>query len=202
MRNGVKLLSLVFTLIVTAYAQKPTLLSRLHARSTSVETKEGHGTGIIVARGFVLTNFHLLHSGYAVTVNKKVARIVKVDPLHDLALLATGTGNISPVTIAKTAAQDERIIVIGNPLDHKGMVVRGRITTIDDDGTIYIDAHVFFGNSGGGMYNLKGQLLGVVRGIEGEEGDGFPYGVVIPSSVVRKFLEEHQVKNISRSEIK
>ncbi len=202
MRNGLKIASLALALAMTAYAQKPSLLSRLHARSISVETKKGHGTGIVVAQGFVLTNFHLLHSGYAVTVNKKSAQIVKVDPLNDLALLATNTGNIAPITIAKTAIQDERIIVIGNPLDHKGMVVRGRITAIDDDGTIYIDAHVFFGNSGGGMYNLKGQLVGVVRGIEGEEGDGFPYGVVIPASTVRKFLEKRQIKNIRLTEIR
>jgi S1-C subfamily serine protease len=166
-------------------------INSLLVRSVSIETDVGAGTGIILAKDLVLTNFHLFHENSVMRVNGQVAVVVKADEINDLLLLHTNTTSVHQVSFSKKIKPDERIVAIGNPLGHVGMIVHGRITAINED-IVYIDAHVFFGSSGGGVYNTSGELVGVVRSIEGYTGEGFPYGVVISAKTVIKFLESKQ----------
>lgn len=156
-------------------------------RTVSVSTDEGRATGMIVATNLVLTNFHVLHTGSDVKVNGVVATIVKADTKNDLLLLLVPTKNFEVVGFAPKVSQDEQIIILGNPLGHKNVILRGRIIDIAD-GKFYTDAHVFFGSSGSGVYNLKGELVGLVSAIEGKEGAGYPYGVIVPVSKIMQFL--------------
>ena len=187
MRYIAKVVSFVFVLVFSlmAYAEQP--LRGPLLRSVTVKTDEGQATGVILKKGFVLTNFHVLHTYSGVKVDGKEACIVKADPKNDLLLLAVETDDVPTLFPAHVITQDDKIVVIGNPLGHKEMILHGRITDIADN-KIYIDAHVFFGSSGSAVYNEKGELVGLVRGIEGEEDDGFPYGVVIPVDIVLRFL--------------
>lgn len=187
MRYVVKVVCLVFALVANVVGKDDPFLSKLLARSVSVETNEGHGTGVVISSGVVLTNFHLLHTGSDVKVNGKDAKLLQVDPKNDLLLLSADTAPVIPVVFAEEISQDEEIVVIGNPLGHKSMISRGRIIDIDR-GKLYIDAHVFLGSSGGGVFNTKGELVGVVVGIEGGTGDGFPFGIVISSFTISDFL--------------
>lgn len=196
MRYFVILLSLLCSLFLTATEKPIPLVKKLLARCVSVESSEGHGSGIIVAQGFVLTNFHVLHSGSDIKVNGKRADIVKVDLKNDLTLLSTETIFVAPLELAKEINLDDEVVCVGNPLAHKGMVSRGRIVAIDSNGTAFTDAHLFFGSSGGGVYSVSGELIGIVRGIEGKAGDGFPYGIIVPSSVIRTFLHTKRATDI------
>ncbi len=196
MRYLVAFVVILATLGLSANGKQAIPLDKLLARNVAVETGEGHGTGVIVSSGFVLTNFHVLHAGSEVKINGKLARVVKVDPKNDLALLATDTPPLSALQVAQSITLDQEIVCTGNPLEHKGMVSRGRIVAIENN-SAYTDAHLFFGNSGGGAYNTSGELVGIVRGIEGKSGDGFPYGIIIPANVVRTFLELRRPKDIS-----
>ncbi len=187
MRYIAKMASFVSILVfcLGAYASMP--LRGPLLRSVTIKTNKGQATGVILRKGFVLTNFHVLHTYSDVKVDGKEARIVKADPKNDLLLLAVETDDVPTLFPAHIITQDEKIVVIGNPLGHKEMILHGRITDIADN-LIYIDAHVFFGSSGSAVYNERGELVGIVRGIEGEEDDGFPYGVVIPVDIVLHFL--------------
>lgn len=159
------------------------------ARNVFIETDNGFGTGVIISQGAVLTCFHNLQATSEVKVNGVIPKILKVSPKYDLILLGITTSKVSPIEMATLTTQDEEVVVYGNPLGHRGTILRGRIIDLVND-KIYIDAHVFFGSSGGGVYNKKGQFVGIVSGMEGEKGFGMPFGVVIPSYTVFKFLEE------------
>lgn len=196
MRYVIAFICLVAAFGLRAQGKQASFLERLLSRSVTVETEEGHGAGVIMSSGFVLTNFHLLHSRTEITVAGKPAHVVKIDPKNDLLLLATETPSFPLLKIAQQINLDQEIACVGNPLEHTGMITRGRIIALDND-SVYTDAHLFFGSSGGGAYNLDGELVGIVRGIEGKSGDGFPYGVIVPASVVRAFIESPRPKDIS-----
>ena len=187
MRSITRMASFVFVLMFCFMLRAAEPLRGPLLRSVTVKTDKGQATGVILKKGFVLTNFHVLHTYSGVKVDGKEACIVKADPKNDLLLLAVETDDVPTLFPAHVITQDDKIVVIGNPLGHREMILHGRITDIADN-LIYIDAHVFFGSSGSAVYNEKGELVGVVRGIEGEEDNGFPYGVVIPVDVVLRFL--------------
>jgi S1-C subfamily serine protease len=156
-----------------------------------ISTKGGHGTGIIVFQDMVLTVFHNLQVDSDIKVNGKVAKIIKVDPLHDLCLLGIKTPKgTTPVVFCITFGQNEAVACIGNPLNHKNIILKGEIIDFMN-GFIYSDIHVMPGFSGGACYNEKAQLLGMVTAMQGEKGAGYPYSVIIPSQVILKFLMEN-----------
>ena len=186
MRTAVKVLFLMLALSC-ATGRKTAFLNELLARSVIVQTSEGRGTGVIISKGVILTNAHLFHEDVEITVNGKKAAVLKKDSERDLMLLFAETASLPSLTLANTITQDDEIVVVGNPLGHTGMVTRGHIIDITAS-KVYIDAHIFFGSSGGGVYNSQGELVGVVVGIEGGTGDGFPFGIVIPSSVIIDFI--------------
>ena len=137
----------------------------------------------------MLTNFHVLHVGQEVKVNGKIAKIVRVDPVNDLCLLAVATRKVDALTFAEKVSQDEEVVIYGNPLGHKDVILHGRIIDIADN-RFYTDAHVFSGSSGSGVYNLKGEFVGIVSAIEGKENFGFPYGVIVTAKTVYEFLAD------------
>lgn len=186
MRTMVKVLFLMLALSCTT-GRRAMFLNELLSRSVIVQTSEGRGTGVIISKGIILTNAHLFHEDVDIMVNDKKAVVLKKDLESDLMLLFAETASVPPLSFANTIMQDDEIVVVGNPLGHTGMVTRGHVIDITA-GKIYIDAHIFFGSSGGGVYNSHGELVGVVVGIEGGTGDGFPFGIVIPSSVISDFL--------------
>ena len=159
-------------------------------RNVSVTTKNSSGTGIIVFQDMVLTVFHNLHVDSDIKVNGKVAKIIKVDPLHDLCLLGIKTPNgTTLIVFSKKFFPTEEVYCVGNPLDHKGVILVGRIFDFKNN-LIYIDAHILMGMSGGGMYNDKEELLGIVVAVQGIKGIGYPYGIAISANTIISFLIE------------
>lgn len=158
-------------------------------RCVSIKTDHGSATGVVIAQDLVLTCFHNLQTDSDIKVNGVIPKILKVSPKQDLVLLEVKTPYVSPIEMADTINQDEEVIIYGNPMGHLGTIIRGRIVDLAN-GKVYIDAHVFFGSSGSGMYNSKGQLVGIVTEMEGREGYGMPFGVAVPSFIVFKFLTE------------
>lgn len=156
-------------------------------RNVLVQTEDGRGSGVLIASNLVLTCFHLVSVGSDLRVNGKPAIILKVDPKNDLMLLTAEVGYASILELAQSGNMDEEIIIYGNPLKHLGMVLRGRIVDIDG-GFVYTDAHIFFGSSGGGAYNKKGELIGIVSAIETKVPYGSPYGIIIPAPTIFDFL--------------
>ena len=150
-----------------------------------VKTPGGLGSGFFVnTNGYLLTNFHVIRGEKHITVtsfrqSKDVLRrvvhkdveIVATAPFHDLAVLRVrdAGSDLTPVIFAPNdnVAAGETVFVIGNPLGLERSVTEGVISQTERKlgGILYhqIDAPVNPGNSGGPLFNGRGQVIGVVN---------------------------------------
>lgn len=162
-------------------------------RSVFIDTRganglsNGHGTGVWVADNLVLTNFHVLTINSATFVEDKLAKVVRVDTLNDLALLSVEIGKIAPLNIAEGVSIGEFVYFVGNPHDHRKAVFTGRIVDVTEP-YIYADAHPMPGCSGSGLYNQKGELIGLISSMEGDEVHGFTVSMAVPANIIITFL--------------
>ena len=142
----------------------------------TIKSKDGHGSGCIVSTdGYIVTNYHVA-MGSSDTLHvvlsdgtDYVAKIERADVFSDLALLKIEATNLNASTPVTTEMYKlgEEVFVIGTPADPslgqtvtKG-IMSGKRSTFGK--TLFqTDAHVNPGNSGGALFNSKGQLIGIV----------------------------------------
>ncbi|HPS81809.1 MAG TPA: trypsin-like peptidase domain-containing protein [Candidatus Limiplasma sp.] len=145
---------------------------------------ESSGSGVVVADGYVLTNYHVVEgaSSLEVTSGDKTytATVVGSDENLDLAVLKVDKLDLTPVTLGDSdkLSVGDWAICIGNPLSFTGTTTVGVISALNrevasenydqyglrqDDANkmIQTDAAINAGNSGGGMFNVAGELIGV-----------------------------------------
>ncbi|GJL57672.1 MAG: 2-alkenal reductase [Nitrospirales bacterium] len=174
------------------------------------EVPQGSGSGFIWNRkGHIVTNFHVIYGADSIQVvlddqSTHDARIVGVDPDHDLAVLQiTGKANtLMPLKIG--TSQDlrvgQRVLAIGNPfgLDHTlttGVVsALGRsIKSVNDrtiENAIQTDAAINPGNSGGPLLNSAGELIGVNTQIVSPSGAYAGIGFAVPVDIVKRVVPQ------------
>ncbi|MBR4071445.1 MAG: trypsin-like peptidase domain-containing protein [Clostridia bacterium] len=156
---------------------------------------DGAGSGVIISEnGYIITNNHVIageSNSVADTITVRLkdtteyeAKVVGTDAESDIALLKIEATGLKAAIVGDSdkLVVGENIVAVGNPLGELGGTVTSGIVsatgrTINVDGTemklIQIDAAVNPGNSGGGLFNLKGELVGIVNakstgtGIEG-----------------------------------
>src|SRR4029453_4553627 len=146
-----------------------------------LEVPQGSGSGFIWNKqGHIVTNFHVIYGANAIKVtladrSEHQAKIVGVDPDHDLAVLQiqVSEGMLEPLAVG--SSQDlrvgQKVLAIGNPfgLDHSlttGVVsALGRTIKSLSNGTIegvgQTDTAINPGNSGGPLLDSAGRLIGV-----------------------------------------
>ena len=161
----------------------------------------GYGSGFIISKqGHILTNEHVLRSGNRIEVEllggrKEIAKVLYKDSKNDLALLKIDT-NI-PLHAVEMGNSDsvelgEWVVGIGNPYGIGQSLMIGIVSakkrTIPGSGyppLIQIDAAMNLGNSGGPLFNLEGQVVGVNTILLWKsQGIGF----ATPVNVVKTFL--------------
>lgn len=174
------------------------------------EVPQGSGSGFIWNRqGHIVTNYHVVYGADSIQVvlddqSTRDARIIGVDPDHDLAVLRiTGKADtLMPLDIGNS--QDlrvgQRVLAIGNPfgLDHTlttGVVsALGRsIKSVNDrtiEGAIQTDAAINPGNSGGPLLNSAGQLIGVNTQIVSPSGAYAGIGFAVPVDIVKRVVPQ------------
>lgn len=174
------------------------------------EVPQGSGSGFIWSRqGHIVTNYHVIYGADSIQVvlddqSTRDARIVGVDPDHDLAVLQiTGKANtLMPLKIG--TSQDlrvgQRVLAIGNPfgLDHTlttGVVsALGRsIKSVNDrtiENAIQTDAAINPGNSGGPLLNSAGELIGVNTQIVSPSGAYAGIGFAVPVDIVKRVVPQ------------
>ena len=177
------------------------------------------GSGVIIGQGdeyyYIITCHHVIDGYNDITImlsNNDLynAEIVGGDEASDIAVLRIKANNLSVakfisdssnVTIGSTA------IVIGNPLGTlSGSVTTGIISSASrliqmDDGTskdlIQTDAAINSGNSGGGLFNIYGELIGIVNAkyaATGVEGLGFAIPANTAKSIASGLIEKGYVE--------
>lgn len=145
---------------------------------------QGTGSGVVVAKGYVLTNYHVVENASMLEVtsgdNTYSATVAGYDESLDLAVLKVEDLPLEPVVLGDSDALKvgDWAICIGNPLDFTGTTTVGVISALNREITskstdaygrktnnvnrmIQTDAAINAGNSGGGMFNVAGELVGV-----------------------------------------
>ncbi len=165
---------------------------------------EGAGSGVIISEdGYIVTNDHVVDSATQISVKTMDGRefpaeLVGTDPQTDIAVLKVDATDLSPATIG--SSDDIRVgeiaIAIGNPLGSLGGTVTtgiisavGREITINNETMTLLqtDAAINSGNSGGGLFDAQGQLIGIVnakQAASGVEGLGFAIPISDVTSVI------------------
>ncbi len=142
--------------------------------------QQGAGSGVIISQdGYILTNNHVINGANSVKVRLRDgteydATIIGSDSDNDIALLKVSATGLSPATFgdSNSLAVGDYVVAIGNPLGELGGTVTdgiisalARKVTIEDTQMTLLqtNAQVNPGNSGGGLFNENGELVGIVN---------------------------------------
>lgn len=172
-------------------------------------TSTGSGSGVIISKdGYILTNNHVIDSAEKVTVRlhdgtEYEASVVGSDSKTDVGIIKVDANNLIPVTIgdSDSLVVGDLAVVIGNPLGQLGGTVTDGIISalereINLEGTkmnlIQTNAAINRGNSGGGLFDKTGKLVGIVvaksSGID-IEGLGFAIPINDVKDVINDILD-------------
>ena len=195
---------------ITQYATTQSLFN-----NTSSLTPQGNGSGVIISKdGYILTNNHVINGAEKITIRLRngeehEAKLIGKDAKTDIAIIKVEADNLSPASIAdssKTLVGDF-VMAIGNPLGKLGgTVTYGFVSALEreinlDSSTknlMQFDAAVNPGNSGGGLFNVHGELIGVVSAKStgyNVEGLGFAIPINDVKQVIDDILEHGYATN-------
>lgn len=162
---------------------------------------EGAGSGVVYSSdGYILTNNHVIDGASSITVTFKdgsnyEAALVAADSQSDIAVLKISAKDLTPVTVNEDMGLSvgDLAVVIGNPLGTlAGTATEGIISGLEREITLdgksmtllQISASVNPGNSGGGVFDQYGNLIGlVVAKSSGSDVEGL--GFAIPADTVK-----------------
>ena len=163
------------------------------------------GSGFIIdAKGIVVTNNHVIQGAedILVIVNGKKeyeAKIIGADPLSDIAVLKIQSkDNFVPVQFGDSdkARIGDWVIAIGNPFGLGGTVTSGIISARNRsiglsryEDYIQTDASINQGNSGGPLFDMNGNVIGINTAILGQSGS-IGIGFSIPSNSAKKVINQ------------
>ena len=170
--------------------------------------KVGTGSGVIISPdGYIITNYHVIENSSEVIVttnnNKEYkARIIGFDELNDIAVLKIDSDSSLDYVFfgdSDSTLIGEWVLAVGNPYNLNSTVTAGIISSKSRDlnqydqknqSFIQTDAAVNFGNSGGALVNIKGELIGINTLIQSMTGGYVGYSFAVPSNTVRKIFED------------
>tara|TARA_B100001250_G_scaffold345269_1_gene314595 strand:+ start:277 stop:1665 length:1389 start_codon:yes stop_codon:yes gene_type:complete len=163
------------------------------------------GSGFIIDKdGIVVTNNHVIQGAedIFVTINDEkeyAAEIVGTDPLSDIAVLKIKSEQkFSPVKFgdSDSARVGDWVIAIGNPFGLGGTVTSGIISARNRsiglsryEDYIQTDASINSGNSGGPLFDMNGDVIGINTAILGQSGS-IGIGFSIPSNSAKKVIDQ------------
>ncbi|HSN03764.1 MAG TPA: SUMF1/EgtB/PvdO family nonheme iron enzyme [Nitrospira sp.] len=148
--------------------------SALAAERVGGVSEKPSGSGVIVdSDGYVLTASHVVANARRIVVVtygevRVPGVVVSIDVEHDLALLKVEIAGISaaPLGYAGSVKLDEEVVVVGFPFGLREVsVTRGRVAAVRTKGVrrvFQVDAAVNPGNSGGPVFNARGEVVGVI----------------------------------------
>ena len=169
---------------------------------------QAQGSGFIInGKGMVITNHHVVADADTITVRlfddrEFEATVIGSDQRSDLALLKVMTDEKLPAVVfgdSDKARIGDWVLAIGNPFALGGSVTagiisaRGRdINASPDYDMIQTDASINKGNSGGPIFNMDGQVIGVNTAIVSPSGGNVGIGFAIPSNYVEVMISQFE----------
>ncbi len=169
------------------------------------QRSEALGSGFVISEdGYIVTNNHVIEGADEITIEffsgeKLVAKLVGTDPKTDIALLKVEADKPLPfVTFGNSdqARVGDWVVAMGNPLGQgfsvsAGIVsARNRELTGTYDDYLQTDAAINRGNSGGPLFNMDGQVVGVNTAILSPNGGSIGIGFSMASNVVTKVVDQ------------
>ncbi|EAR3543536.1 serine endoprotease DegQ [Salmonella enterica] len=173
---------------------------------------EGLGSGVIIdaAKGYVLTNNHVINQAQKISIQLNDgrefdAKLIGGDDQSDIALLQIQ--NPSKLTQIAIADSDKlRVgdfaVAVGNPFGLGQTATSGIISALGRSGLnleglenfIQTDASINRGNSGGALLNLNGELIGINTAILAPGGGSIGIGFAIPSNMAQQLIQFGEIK--------
>lgn len=171
------------------------------------------GSGFILsADGLIVTNNHVIEGADEISVimhddSRLKAKVVGRDAKTDLALLRVKSSK--PLPFVKFGNSDKSrvgdwVVAIGNPFGLGGTVTAGiisararNINAGPYDDFIQTDASINRGNSGGPMFNLQGEVIGINTAIFSPSGGSVGIGFSIPANLAKPVID--QLKEFGRA---
>ena len=172
------------------------------------------GSGfVLTADGYILTNYHVIEDANAVTVTtfdntSYKAEIVGYDESNDIAVLKIDAKDLQPVVLGDSSALTvgETVAAIGNPLGELTFsLTHGVVSALDREITlssgttmtlIQTDAAINSGNSGGPLFNLYGEVVGITNAKFSSSSSGASIdniGFAIPINQVKNLVSSIMV---------
>ncbi|MEL6264175.1 MAG: DegQ family serine endoprotease [Pseudomonadota bacterium] len=169
---------------------------------------ESLGSGFVISpEGFVVTNNHVIENADEITVNfpdgsSLPATLVGTDAKTDIALLKVEPE--SPLDFVKfgdsrASRVGDWVVAIGNPFGLGGSVSAGIISARNRDinagpydDFIQTDAAINRGNSGGPLFNLAGEVIGVNTAIISPTGGSIGIGFAVPAAIASNVVDQLQ----------
>lgn len=164
------------------------------------------GSGVIVdaAKGWVITNHHVIDGADEITVTLRdqrsfPAKLLGEDPAVDIALLQIDAKKLTAIPLADSEKLrvGDFVVAIGNPFGLGQTVTYGIVSALGRTGLgiegyedfIQTDASINPGNSGGALVTTRGKLVGINTAIMGGSGN-IGIGFAIPASMVNAIVTQ------------
>ncbi|MBN1241141.1 MAG: trypsin-like peptidase domain-containing protein [Spirochaetales bacterium] len=176
-----------------------------------VPRESGTGSGSIIdARGYVLTNYHVVKDSYKVWVNlasgeRLQAEVVGVDSENDLAVIKfdppSGTRlTVIPYGTSTGLKVGQKLLAIGNPFGLDRTLTEGIVSALGRpvqngegviiQGMIQTDASINQGNSGGPLLNSRGEMIGINTMIYSTSGGSVGIGFAVPVDTAKRVVPD------------
>lgn len=173
---------------------------------------QGQGSGVVLdLKGHILTNEHVVTGAQTITVtfaddSTASATVVGTDAADDLAVITTSAtqSELHPATLGDSGALKvgDLVAAVGNPFGLKGSLSTGVISGLDrtftdasgqtgQQGLLQVDAAVNEGSSGGGLFDMRGELVGITSALENPDTSTFAgVGYAVPIDIVKQVMQQ------------
>ena len=171
------------------------------------QVEQSLGSGVIVdaAKGYILTNNHVVGDADDITVTLQDGRNVKgtlvgTDPATDIAVVKITADHLEALPIADSSALrvGDFVVAVGDPFGLGQTVTSGIVSALGRSGLggssfqnmIQTDASINPGNSGGALVNLRGELVGINTMILSPSGGNVGIGFAIPTKIASGVMQQ------------
>ena len=173
-------------------------------------TSAAAGSGFVLSEdGYILTNYHVIENPTSIKVtmydgSSYDAELIGYDESNDIAVLKVDAENLSPVVLGDSDNLNvgDSVVAIGNPLGELTFsLTAGVVSALDREVTlsgnvtmelIQTDCAINSGNSGGALFNLYGEVIGITNAKYSSSGSGASIdniGFAIPINSVMNIVE-------------